>query len=80
MATTYMKGEGLLFPETSQIYCRWTTSLISVISIITIGYTVLSGPWNPLANVVSDLYLGHPRTQISTTQFPCLFLYPVNPS
>ena len=45
--------------------------------IIIIGFTNLGGPWTPQAIVANDLYPVHP---VSTTQFPCVFLYPVNPS
>jgi hypothetical protein len=53
---------------------------IIIIIIITIVSTALGGTWPPQANVVSDLYPGYPYTPISTTQFPCVFLYPINPS
>jgi len=47
-------------------------------NIIIIGSTALDGPWPPQANVASDSILGSHQS-ISTTYFPCVFLYPVNP-
>jgi hypothetical protein len=50
-----------------------------IIIIITIGCTAMGGPWPPQAKVASDLY-NDSRPPVSTTQFSCVFLYPVNPS
>jgi len=45
--------------------------------IIIIGSAALGGPWPTQANITSILCI---RQLISTTQFLCVFLYPLNPS
>ena len=53
--------------------------VVIIIVIIIIGSSALGGPWPPQANVTCDLYPGHPPANFYN-QFPCVFLYPVNPS
>jgi hypothetical protein len=48
-----------------------------IIIIIIIGSTAPGGPWPRQANVTSDSIL-RICPPISKTQFPCIFLYPVN--